>query len=159
MRSPYLAPGITWYKGKTHYNGLANGSMKPSATHWHEHNNGVHISSTPWPRIFRELRFRITKITEIAREIYDSEIRSLQKFWRLKLWDHVVCSNKGCGHKKLSGVFTGGKECPDSKNSGVLKSKNSGNFKNRHQYINRTIFDGFVVIFVKKTWFPMLFQK
>ena len=29
----------------------------------------------------------------------------------------------------MSGVFTGGKECPDSKNSGVLKTAESGNFK------------------------------
>ena len=41
------------------------------------------------------------------------------------------------------------KECPDSKNSDVLKTAESGNFETVN-YSNLTIFGGFVAILAKK---------
>ena len=48
----------------------------------------------------------------------------------IRLKHSKVYSNKGCGHKNLSGGFYwAGKECSDSKNSDVSKTAESGNFK------------------------------
>ena len=45
---------------------------------------------------------------------------------------------------KICLEFLLGKECPDSKNMGVLKTVASGNFKTGQIDSNQTILDGFV---------------
>ena len=62
-----------------------------------------------------------------------------------------VYSTKGDRLLNFSGVFAG-KELPKFKKFGHFENRKFWRFWNRQLCINRTIFDGFLVILAKRTW-------